>query len=116
MALALFRKGFAKLSSGWFIKCVWLAESNFQSQCVFGLSISRAFCQLLKGKSCAIIFSSLQQRLAPVRGLGIDGVRLTKRAADGGYAPRFLGFFLALGLSRFDSESTLPPTAANARR
>ena len=32
----------------------------------------------------------------------------------GGYAPRFLGFFLALGFSRFDGESTLLPTAANA--
>jgi len=38
------------------------------------------------------------------------------RAADGGYAPRFLSLFLALGFSRFDGESTLPPTAANASR
>lgn len=38
------------------------------------------------------------------------------RAADGGYAPRFLSLFLALGFSRFDCESTLPPTAANADR
>ena len=42
--------------------------------------------------------------------------RLTKRAADGGYAARFLAFFVALGFSRFDGESTLPPTAANADR
>ncbi len=28
----------------------------------------------------------------------------------------FLGICLALGFVRFDSESTLPPTAANARR
>ena len=42
--------------------------------------------------------------------------RLTQRAADGGYAPRFLSVFVALGLSRFDGKSTLPPTAANARR
>lgn len=41
---------------------------------------------------------------------------LTQRAADGGYAPRFLGIFLALGCSRFDGESILPPTAANASR
>ena len=41
---------------------------------------------------------------------------LTQRAADGGYAARFLGFFLALGFFRFDGESTLPPTAANASR
>jgi hypothetical protein len=51
---------------------------------VFGLSVSHAFCQLPKDKSCAIIFSSLPSRLAPVRGLGVDGVRLTQRAADGG--------------------------------
>jgi len=38
------------------------------------------------------------------------------RAADGGYATRFLAFFVALGCSRFDGESTLPPTAANADR
>ena len=33
--------------------------------------------------------------------------RLTRRAADGGYAPRFLGLFLALGFFRFDGESIL---------
>jgi hypothetical protein len=38
------------------------------------------------------------------------------RAADGGYAARFLGIYLAFGFSRFDGESTLPPTAANAPR
>ena len=42
--------------------------------------------------------------------------RPTQRAADGGYAPRFLSICLALGFSRFDGESTLPPTAANANR
>jgi hypothetical protein len=42
--------------------------------------------------------------------------RPTQRAADGGYAARFLSIFVALGVSRFDSESTLPPTAANAPR
>jgi len=41
---------------------------------------------------------------------------LTQRAADGGYAPRFLSLFLALSFFRFDGESTLPPTAANADR
>jgi len=41
---------------------------------------------------------------------------LTKRAADGGYAPRFLAFFVALSFFRFDGESPLPPTAANADR
>ncbi len=33
-----------------------------------------------------------------------------------GVGPAFLGRFLALGFSRFDGESTLPPTAANAHR
>jgi hypothetical protein len=42
--------------------------------------------------------------------------RRTKRAADGGYAARFLSISVALGFSRFDGESTLPPTAANASR
>jgi len=41
---------------------------------------------------------------------------LTMRAADGGYAPRFLGIFLALSFIRFEGESTLLPTAANASR
>jgi hypothetical protein len=40
----------------------------------------------------------------------------TQRAADGGYVPRFLGIFVALGFLRFEGESTLPPTAANAPR
>lgn len=42
--------------------------------------------------------------------------RLTKRALDGGYAPRYFGMFLALAVFRFDGESTLPPTASNAHR
>ena len=36
---------------------------------------------------------------------------LTMRAADGGWAARFLAFFVALSLSRFDRESTPSPTA-----
>ena len=42
--------------------------------------------------------------------------RPTQRAADGGYAARFLSIFVALSFFRFDSESPLPPTAANADR
>ena len=42
--------------------------------------------------------------------------RLTIRAADGGYAARFLSICLAFGFFRFGGESTLPPTAANANR
>ena len=42
--------------------------------------------------------------------------RPTQRAPDLGYAPRFSGIFLALGVLRFEGESTLPPTAANADR
>ena len=38
------------------------------------------------------------------------------RAPDLGYAPRFLGIFLALAESRFEGESTLPPQAGNASR
>jgi hypothetical protein len=38
------------------------------------------------------------------------------RATDGGYAARFSGIFLALSFFRFDSESALQPTAANAHR
>lgn len=41
---------------------------------------------------------------------------LTPRAADGGYAPRFLAFFVAFGFLRFGGEATLRPTAANADR
>jgi hypothetical protein len=43
-------------------------------------------------------------------------MRPTQRAPDLGYAPRFLSVSLALGFSRFDSESTLPPQAGNANR
>ena len=42
--------------------------------------------------------------------------RLTQRAADGGYAARFLSFFVALGFSRFDGESCPTHQAANACR
>jgi hypothetical protein len=42
--------------------------------------------------------------------------KLTMRAADGGWAARFSSIFIALSFLRFDSESTLPPTAANASR
>lgn len=35
--------------------------------------------------------------------------RPTQRAADGGYAPRFLGIYLALGFFRFDGESPSHP-------
>jgi hypothetical protein len=80
------------------------------------LLVSHAFCQLPKGQSCAIIFSSVRWGLAPVRAAGIRGVRLTQRAADGGYAPRFWGILLALSFFHFEGESTLLPTAANADR
>jgi hypothetical protein len=42
--------------------------------------------------------------------------RLTPRAADLGYAPRYLDIFPAWSFSRFGGESTLPPQAANASR
>lgn len=38
------------------------------------------------------------------------------RAADDGWAPRFLSFFAALSFLRFGSESQLQPIAANACR
>ena len=41
---------------------------------------------------------------------------LTMRAADDGWAARFLAFFAALSFFRFDRESTLQPIAANADR
>jgi len=43
-------------------------------------------------------------------------MRPTQRAADLGYAPRYLGIFLAGSFSRFGGLSTLPPQAANASR
>ena len=84
--------------------------------CLASVLVSSAFCQLQKFESCAIILLSWRWRLAPVHESGVQWVRLTMRAADGGYAPRFLGIFPALGFFRFDGESTLPPTAANAPR
>ena len=48
--------------------------------------------------------------------LKIVNRQLTQRAADSGYASRFLSFCLALGIFRFEGESTLPPTASNAHR
>lgn len=43
-------------------------------------------------------------------------MRPTMRAADGGWAARFLAIFAALGFLRLDEESKLQPTAANACR
>jgi len=40
----------------------------------------------------------------------------TLRAADGGWAARFLAFFAASSLIRFENESSPSPTAANACR
>jgi hypothetical protein len=42
--------------------------------------------------------------------------RPTMRAADLGYAPRYVGICLAGSVFRFGGESTLPPQAANANR
>ena len=36
-------------------------------------------------------------------------LRLTQRAAEGGYAPRFLSLFVALSFFRLDGESMLAP-------
>ena len=76
-----------------------------------------------------VVFLKLRKIMLSVNNLGVMTVVsffsqrfgkrkgcLTKRAADGGYAARFLGFFLALSFFRFEGESTLPPTAANAHR
>ena len=41
---------------------------------------------------------------------------LRMRALDGWYTPRFFGIFSALGVSRFEGESTLPPQAGNTNR
>ena len=46
----------------------------------------------------------------------MNACHLTRHAADGGYAARYFGIWLALGFVRFDGESTLRPTAANAHR
>ena len=43
-------------------------------------------------------------------------MRLTKRAADLGYAPRFQAVFVAGSLSRFGGKFTLSPQATNANR
>jgi hypothetical protein len=42
--------------------------------------------------------------------------RPTQRALDAGESARFLGIFLAMAEFRFDSESTLHPSAGNASR
>ena len=44
------------------------------------------------------------------------GVRLTMRAADGGYGARFFDFLAALSFSCFDSESTRPAQAGTLCR
>jgi len=61
------------------------------------------------GRECGDVF---EEPSSPAFKVGC----LTQRAADLGYAARFLGFFVALGFSRFDGESTLPPQVANANR
>jgi hypothetical protein len=56
--------------------------------------------------------ANLENRVVPTG----YGRRPTQRAADGGYAARFLSIFVALSFFRFDGESTHPPTAAKAHR
>jgi len=51
-----------------------------------------------------------------VPAISFQYARLTQRAADLGYAPRYFDICLALSFSRFGGESTLPPQAANANR
>ena len=67
-------------------------------------------------KSCQ---QSFEPRSSAFLLSGVDPVNscwLTKRAADGGESARFSSIFLALSFSRFDGESKLRPTAANASR
>ena len=65
---------------------------------------------------CSRCFDLAPRRLSELEADSVNAFRLTMRAPDLGYAPRFLGIFLALGFSRFDGESTLPPQAGNASR
>ena len=58
-----------------------------------------------------LINISLHLRVGSVKVCG-----LTPRAADLGYAPRYLSVFSASSFFRFGGESTLPPQAANASR
>ena len=51
-----------------------------------------------------------------VKLVGVRWVRLTMRAADGGWAARFLAFLVALSFFHFDGKSQPTPTAANACR
>ena len=46
----------------------------------------------------------------------VNAFHLTMRAADKWESARFSGLWLAWGWFRFQSESTLPPLAANAGR
>ncbi len=66
----------------------------------FSLAIARdpVMCKIQSGQRCrsCSINESCAKRAC-----------LTRRAADGGYAPRYFGNFLALGFVHFDSESTL---------
>ena len=65
---------------------------------------------------CSRCFDLAPGRFSELEVGSVNAFRLTMRAPDLGYAPRFLGIFLALGFSRFDGESTLPPQAGNASR
>ena len=62
------------------------------------------------------ILSELQWRLISGKLSCATQKRLTMRAPDLGYAPRFFGIFLASAVSRFEGESALLPQAGNAHR
>ena len=70
----------------------------------------------LVGLLCARCFDLAPKRFSGLELGSVNAFRLTMRAPDLGYAPRFLSFFLAFADSRFDGESTLPPQAGNASR
>ena len=65
---------------------------------------------------CSRCFDLALRRFLVEEAGSVNAFRLTMRAPDLGYAPRFLSVFAAFSFFRFSGESTLPPQAGNASR
>ena len=69
-----------------------------------------------RGRLANWLSTSLREVVWRLKLGSVNAFHLTMRAADKWESARFLSLFLALGGFRFESDSTLPPLAANAGR
>ncbi len=75
--------------------------------CIFSVWVSQDICQLKAEKAHAIMLSTRRWSLLFGSKSCVLRRHPTRHAADGGYAARYFGIWLALSFVRFDGESPL---------